>query len=340
MTLALPLALPTGHHVSVQRVVVVGAGVMGLTCAVRLAEAGHPVDVLARDLPAETSSAVAGGLWLPAPDPAPDLVRRARRGLEVLTALADDERTGVQLLPGQLLGRRAAPEPGWFDAVRDVVDLAPVAQPPVGRTRAWAATLPVVDTGRYLGWLTRRLEAAGGSVTRLPLPALPRRGLVVNCTGVAARMLVPDPTVRPLRTQVVVLEDAGLDRWWSDADDTDGDVLSVVPRGRDAVVGAVVEDGGWDPVPDPRAADAILARASTVLPHVGTLRVKAHRVCVRPARPTVRVEVEHRLDDDGRPSPVVHCYGHGGAGLALSWGCADDVAGLVAELAQTAPVAG
>ena len=34
-----------------QRVTVVGAGVIGLTCAVRLAEAGLAVDVLARDLP-------------------------------------------------------------------------------------------------------------------------------------------------------------------------------------------------------------------------------------------------------------------------------------------------
>ena len=47
------------------RVIVVGAGVAGLTSAVRLAEAGHRVDVLARDLPRETTSAVAAALWYP-----------------------------------------------------------------------------------------------------------------------------------------------------------------------------------------------------------------------------------------------------------------------------------
>ena len=47
------------------KVIVVGAGVVGLTCAVRLLEAGHAVDVVARDLPLETTSAVAAALWYP-----------------------------------------------------------------------------------------------------------------------------------------------------------------------------------------------------------------------------------------------------------------------------------
>jgi D-amino-acid oxidase len=30
-----------------------------------------------------------------------------------------------------------------------------------------------------------------------------------------------------------------------------------------------------------------------------------------------------------READVVHCYGHGGAGMTLSWGCADEVVALV-----------
>jgi D-amino-acid oxidase len=48
--------------------------------------------------------------------------------------------------------------------------------------------------------------------------------------------------------------------------------------------------------------------------------VLRHRVGLRPARPQVRVE---------RVGDVVHCYGHGGAGVTLSWGTADEVAELV-----------
>ena len=47
------------------RVIVVGAGVVGLSCAVRLLEAGHRVDVVARELPLETTSSVAAAIWYP-----------------------------------------------------------------------------------------------------------------------------------------------------------------------------------------------------------------------------------------------------------------------------------
>ncbi|MEA2443161.1 MAG: D-amino-acid oxidase [Thermoleophilales bacterium] len=47
------------------RVAVVGAGVSGLTCAVRLLEEGQQVRIVTRDLPPTTASAVAGAVWFP-----------------------------------------------------------------------------------------------------------------------------------------------------------------------------------------------------------------------------------------------------------------------------------
>ena len=48
-------------------------------------------------------------------------------------------------------------------------------------------------------------------------------------------------------------------------------------------------------------------------------------VGLRPISPRVRVEIEQRAPD----RLVVHNYGHGGAGVTLSWGCAAEVAQLV-----------
>src|SRR5256714_2871483 len=47
------------------RIAVVGAGVSGLTCGVRLLEEGARVSIVAREPPARTTSAVAGAVWFP-----------------------------------------------------------------------------------------------------------------------------------------------------------------------------------------------------------------------------------------------------------------------------------
>jgi len=47
----------------------------------------------------------------------------------------------------------------------------------------------------------------------------------------------------------------------------------------------------------------------------------------RPQRPEIRLE---RVEIGGRP--VVHNYGHSGAGVSLSWGCADSVLDIVRNI--------
>lgn len=55
--------------------------------------------------------------------------------------------------------------------------------------------------------------------------------------------------------------------------------------------------------------------------------MRAHRVGLRPARdPGVRVEREVTA----RGGVLVHNYGHGGAGVTVAWGCAEEAAALAA----------
>lgn len=309
-----------------QRVVVVGAGVIGLSCAVRLAEAGYDAHVLARDLPLETTSAVAGGLWLPyLALPVESVNRWGAATLDALTELADEAASGVRMTPGTLLhGATPPPRPSW--ATGGDPSLQQVSDPRPGYASGWRLTVPVVETTRYLPWLVERLVAAGGSVTRMPLRALPQRGVVVNATGVSARALASDPSVHPVRGQVVVVENPGLTEWWCDEDEADGP-LYAIPRGDHVVVGGTADDGDWEPTPDPVVAERILARACVVEPKLRTARVLVHRVGLRPARPQVRLETVVEQE-----RTVVHCYGHGGAGVTLSWGCADDVLAEVSAL--------
>lgn len=301
------------------RVIVVGAGVVGLSCAVRLLEAGHRVDVVARDLPLETTSAVAAALWYPhRAHPFDRVTSWSASSYAAFEKLAADDSTGVRMLPGTEVLHERSPDPWWRSAVPALTRLeqAPYAD-------GWTFVAPVVEMPVYLGWLTGRLEALGGTLSRMALTSLPDRAdVVVNATGLGARRTAQDPTLTPVRGQVVYVEQVGLDRWW-----LDGSVpVYVVPRTRDIVVGGTDDVGEWDRRVDPEVATGILARAAALVPELAGARVVGHRVGLRPVRPEVRLEVER---PSGGGPRVVHCYGHGGAGVTVSWGCADEVALLV-----------
>jgi D-amino-acid oxidase len=301
----------------VGRVVVVGAGVVGLTCAVRLAERGHRVDVLARDLPLETTSAVAGALWYPyEARPRQQVLDWSRRSRAALARLAGHEGTGVRMLPGTEVLPPGTPDPWWADAVPD---LAPTTPPP-GWAEARSFTAPVVDMSVHLPWLQRRVTELGGSVTRIALAALPEPdgAVVVDCAGLGARLLAADTDLHPIRGQVLLVEGVELDRWWLD----ERGPTYVVPRLDRVVVGGTHEPGEWSRTPSPETARDVWRRAVELVPGLSAGRVVGHRVGLRPARSRVRLEVE-----DG----VVHCYGHGGAGVTLAQGCAEDVVGLVED---------
>lgn len=295
---------------------VVGAGVVGLTCAVRLLEAGHRVDVVARDLPLETTSAVAAALWYPYRALPQDRVTAwAATSYAVLDAIADtDPESGVRMVEGTEVFTRRQAEPWWRSAVGA---LDRETSLPPGYGDGWTFLTPVVEMPVYLRWLAGRVQDLGGTLTRMNLRALPAgEALVVNCSGLGARLLGADRTVVPVRGQVVYVEQVGLDRWWLDS----AGPTYVVPRSRDVVVGGTDQEGEWSRTPSPEAAADILRRAARLVPELQGAKVIRHKVGLRPVRPAVRLE---RIGD------VVHCYGHGGAGVTLSWGAADEVVTLL-----------
>lgn len=298
------------------RVIVVGAGVVGLSCAVRLLEAGHRVDVVARDLPLETTSAVAAAVWSPYVDQQDRVLDWARHAYDAFAGLAADEATGVVLRDGTEVFREAAPAPWWSAALPAGAGPDRETQLPEGFASGWTMRVPVVEMPVYLRWLSGRVERLGGTITRMNLSALPGPddgvGIVVNASGLAARHFAADPGVVPVRGQVAVLEQVGLDRWVVDSDGP----TYVVPRSRDVVVGGTAQRGEWSRTVDAAQAEDIRARAAALVPELARARVLRHRVGLRPSRPTVRLD---------REGDVVHCYGHGGCGVTVSWGCADEV---------------
>lgn len=297
------------------RVVVVGAGVVGLSCALRLLEAGHRVDVLARDMPLETTSSVAAAVWYPyLALPQDKVTAWGRTTYDELARFAADETSGVVMRRGTELLGEPTPDPWWVEAV-PALDRVPPRAP---YADGWSFVAPVVEMPLYLAWLHARVEEGGGTVTRLAMAQLPEGPLVVNCSGLGSRLLAGDPSVTPVRGQVVVVEQVGLEDWWLAEDGP----TYVIPRSSDIVLGGTEDAGEWDRHPDADVAADLVRRATALVPALSGARVLRHKVGLRPARPAIRLE---------RVGDVIHCYGHGGAGVTLSWGCADEVAALAAR---------
>ncbi|MET9759020.1 FAD-dependent oxidoreductase [Streptomyces sp. NPDC006372] len=308
-------------------IVVVGGGVVGLTAAVVLAERGRRVRVWTRDPAEATTSAVAGALWWPYRIEPVALARVwALRTLEVYEELAArDVRSGVRVVEGVLGETRLDEVEGWL-AGRVPGLRATTAGEYAGP--GVRARLPLLDMPAHLPWLRERFVAAGGVVEARTVSSFAEADapVVINCTGLAARELVPDESVRPVRGQLVVVENPGIDTWLVRKDET-GDYAYMFPQPGGLVLGGTAEEDAWSLEPDPATAETILRRCAALRPEIAGARVLAHRVGLRPTRPTVRLEREPL--PDGRL--LVHNYGHGGAGVTVAWGCAEETARLVLD---------
>lgn len=308
---------------------VVGAGVIGLSAAVRLQERGWRVRVWTADDPRDTVSCVAAAIWYPfRAYPLERVLAWSARSYAEFAALARDPATGVRVLEGTELWRGAYPAIWERDELGEV-PRSPADAVPAGYAGGQRLHVPVVETPVYLRYLEGRVRAGGGTVERRTLAALGEATahfpLVVNCTGLGARTLVGDGEMYPIRGQVVRVENPGLDRFVLDIDPPEG-ATYVIPRSADCILGGTAEQGSWDLRPDPETARGILERCVRLEPRLASARVLEHRVGLRPGRPAVRLEAE-----TGPGGRVIHDYGHGGAGVTVSWGCADEVAGLAGE---------
>ncbi len=212
-------------------VTVVGAGAIGLTTAIALAETGAKVTILARDLPMETRSTRATGVWSPS----------SRIGYR--SATGDDFPARWEALARRsyarhlsYIGRAGHPvefTPQFY--VRHEPREAPLASDPSGGneflhlgrnlrglTPPWSerGTHPfptdasvrgglgmVFNIAEYTRQLTEDLHAMGGRIERADIGSAAELArlpgdVVVNCTGYGAKTLVSDTSMLGVRGQI------------------------------------------------------------------------------------------------------------------------------------------
>jgi D-amino-acid oxidase len=313
-----------------QPVVVLGAGVSGLTSAICLADAGFPVRVWAAAQLRQTTSAVAGAVWAPPqlPEGAARSLAWSEESLRVFSELANDVTTGVQLAPALTAGEFSEANATSIGAtlIPSLREADP-ADLPDGVGAGFRATVPMIDMPQYLDYLTARLAAGGCAIETRRVDSLAEAAdaapVIVNCTGLGARELAGDHTVRPLFGQHVVLTNPGLRQLFLEMN-RGSEWTCYFPHPQRVVCGGISIPDRWDLTPEPQVTEQILQRCRRIEPRLAEAEVIETITGLRPDRPSVRVEAETLGS-----TRCIHNYGHSGNGVTLSWGCARDVVRLV-----------
>jgi D-amino-acid oxidase len=308
---------------------VIGSGVVGLSIAHELARAGHAVTVISDQPWEQTCSATAGAIWFPFEvDGGVGTEQMLRSTLERFEIIHDEHgEAGVDLRPGTVVERSTVVDREWTRVVPRWRETSLV---PPGTTGV-RATVPVITMSAYLPWLRAATEARGvrfEARTIGDLGAAEVAGaIVVIAAGLRSTQLIDDELpVDPVRGQVVRIDNSGRDgvQEWLLDDQNPAGLTYVIPRRDCLVLGGTADAGLTDLIPDAAVERGIIDRCADYFPQIRGREVVSRGVGLRPRRPIVRIDA---TTVDGRR--VISAYGHGGAGVTLSWGTAEHVLTLM-----------
>ena len=251
-------------------VAVLGCGVIGLSTARLLQRHGFAVTIYARDLPPDTTSNVAGGIWYPSlvvessartPAFVRQLDRAARFAHRSFQELVGDE-YGVYWRENYFLSDERVGEDWTYARFRDLFVGARWLDPeenPFPVAHAAVEETLFIEPPVYLRALLRDVRLAGGKVVVRELrdarqvSALPEP-IVVNCTGLGARDLFGDRELVPIKGQLVVLAPQPAVGYGFG---TSGD-LYMIPRRDGILLGGTRQEGVETLEPDPEESRRIL----------------------------------------------------------------------------------
>jgi glycine oxidase len=269
-----------------RKVIVAGAGVLGLSTALALADEGFEVVVHDPAGPGANASGVAAGMLAPALEAVLD--PSARPHLDILSAARDlwptfAARVGIQL---DRSGALAVGGTDWIEAIAAPLAGLGVQARPMGRAaleRAAPGLAPELKSGLLvdgdwrvdalpaLAGLRRALEAAGVVFHATAAPRPEGGTLLVVATGAAQNLTSVAPelaVLTPIKGHILRAPGAI-------AQVLRGEGIYMVPTAGGVLIGATMEPGRDDLAVEPAQTEALRGAAARLIPGLAEGPVQA-----------------------------------------------------------------
>ena len=190
------------------------------------------------------------------------------------------------------------------------------------------ATTYFAECRKYLPYLVEKFKENGGKMILKRINSLEELAgiyhVVFNCPGLSARTLVKDDQVFPIRGQLLRVRAP-----WLKHSIIAGDSY-MLPNTDVVIVGGTRTVNDWNANADPNDTKTIYENACKVFPGLKGAEIVNVWAGLRPGRTRPRIEKESFVFGNNKLE-VIHNYGHGGSGVTLSWGCANEAVDLLTQ---------
>ena len=248
---------------SIDSVAVLGAGVIGLTTARELLNRGYRVTIYAEKSAHETTSSIAGALWLPVGIDFGDTQAKIQRMHKILKQSQaafqslDAQRYGIEKLPiyepEQSSTEAHLFENGTIDPPTPIDSFPFHCQAKPGRM----FQTHFIHNNRFLSALLEDVLALGGKVCQRKLTTQDqliglKEQVLVNCMALGSRALFGDKQVYAARGVLVHMKPQDLGYGIHDG------FKYMFPRNDALILGGCFHEYDWDDQPDQTMVDEIL----------------------------------------------------------------------------------